>query len=112
MSMIKKVAKAIYDQPAFDGVPIGVHLGHVPLIELSANNADELQSLVRDICECAAKAAIEAMREPSDTMKVAGGLKCEAMMFEGDSQATGVIFHDMGFVFTAMINAGIAGGGK
>lgn len=107
MNMIQKVAAAIYNQPAFDGDPIGVHLSQVPLIDVSANNVYELRSLVMDICEQAAKAAIEAMREPSDTMMVAGGLKCEAMMFEDDPQATGVIFKDMGVVFTTMIDAAL-----
>ncbi|AVH40627.1 hypothetical protein [Agrobacterium tumefaciens] len=105
MTMIQKVATAIYNLPVFDGDPIGVHLSQVPLIDVSANNADELRSMVMDICEQAAKAAIEAMREPSDTMMVAGGLKCEAMMFEDDPQASGVIFRDMGVVFTTMIDA-------
>lgn len=107
MTMIQKVATAIYNLPVFDGDPIGVHLGHVPLIEVSANNALELRSMIMDICEEAAKAAIEAMREPSDTMMVAGGLKCEAMMFEDDPQASGVIFRDMGVVFTTMIDAAL-----
>ncbi|NBB07874.1 hypothetical protein [Pseudomonas monteilii] len=105
MNMIEKVASAIYNLPVFDGDPIGVHLGHVPLIEVSANNAYELRAMVMEICEQAAKAAIEVMREPTDTMMVAGGLKCEAMMFEGDPQASGVIFKDMGVVFTAMVDA-------
>jgi ClpX C4-type zinc finger len=111
MNMIEKVATAIYNLPVFDGDPIGVHLGHVPLIEVSANNALELQSMAMEICEQAAKAAIEAMREPSDAMMVAGGLKCEAMMFEDDPQATGVIFKDMGVVFTTMIDAELSNEG-
>lgn len=112
MNMIEKVASAIYNEPVFDGDPIGVHLSHVPLIEVSANNVYELRSVVKDICEAAAKAALKALREPSDTMMVAGGLKCEAIMFEGDPQATGVIFKDMGVIFTTMIDAEIAGAGK
>lgn len=108
MNMIERVASAIYNLPVFDGDPIGVHLGNVPLIEVSANNAYELRSMIMEICELAAKAAIEAMREPSDTMMVAGGLKLEAMMFEGDPQATGVIFKDVGVVFTTMVDAEIS----
>lgn len=50
-----------------------------------------------------ARAAIEALREPSPQMCVAGGQKCEAMLFEGEG--TGVIFTDMGTVFTTMIDA-------
>ncbi len=105
MNMVEKVAAAIYNEPVFDGDPIGVHLSHVPLIEVSANNAHELKSVVKVICEAAAKAALKALREPSDTMMIAGGLKCEAIMFEGDPQATGVIFKDMGVVFTTMVDA-------
>lgn len=49
--------------------------------------------------------ALQAMREPSEGMKLAGGLKCEAVMFE--SEGSGVIFNDIGLVFTAMIDAAI-----
>jgi hypothetical protein len=52
-----------------------------------------------------ARTAIEAMREPSEAMRVAGGLKCEALMFEGDG--SGVIFQDMGVVFSAMVDEAI-----
>lgn len=55
----------------------------------------------------AAKVAIEAMRDPTDSMKVAGGLKCESIMFENDPEANGIIFHDMGLVFGAMIDAAL-----
>lgn len=53
-----------------------------------------------------ARAAIEAMREPTDAMKFAGGLKCEALMFEGEG--SGVIFDDMGWVFGEMIDAALS----
>lgn len=53
-----------------------------------------------------ARAAIEAMRTPTEAMKVNGGLKAEAMMFEGEG--TGFIFEDMGAVFTCMIDAALS----
>lgn len=52
-----------------------------------------------------ATAAIQAMRDPTDTMKVAGGLRCEEIMFEGKS--SGVIFDDMATVFVTMIDAAL-----
>lgn len=57
-----------------------------------------------DRCRGLARAAVNAAREPTDAMKVAGGLKCEAMMFEGDPDFTGVIFNDMGVVFRTMLD--------
>ena len=54
-----------------------------------------------------AKAAIEAMREPSHAMKLVGGLRCEAMMFENDPEYSGVIFNDMAVVFRDMIDAAL-----
>jgi len=44
-------------------------------------------------------------KEPTNDMEVAGGLKCEKIMFEGDLEANGVIFHDMGLVYREMIAA-------
>ena len=57
-----------------------------------------------------ARAAIEAMREPTEAMQVAGGLKYETMLFEGES--TGVIFKDVGIAFTSMIDAALSPPGK
>ena len=60
--------------------------------------------------ETAARAAIEAMREPTDSMSVSGGLKCEQLMFEG--VGTGVIFQDMATVFTSMIDRALSEEGE
>lgn len=54
-----------------------------------------------------ARSVLATLRDPTDAMKVAGGLKCEAMMFEGDPDFTGVIFNDMGVVFRTMIDAAV-----
>lgn len=54
-----------------------------------------------------ARAAIEAMRQPTDAMQVAGGLKCESILFEDNDEGTGVIFKDMGIVFMTMIDAAL-----
>lgn len=54
-----------------------------------------------------ARIAVEAMREPTESMQVAGGLKAEAIMFEGDKDGTGVVFTDMGHVYRAMIRAAL-----
>jgi hypothetical protein len=42
-------------------------------------------------------------REPTEEMELAGGFKCEGLMFEGDPDYTGVIFKDMGTVYKKMI---------
>lgn len=52
-----------------------------------------------------ALAVMETLKEPTGRMKVAGGLLCEAMLFEG--KGCGVIFEDMGDVFAAMIEVEI-----
>lgn len=57
------------------------------------------------LCQLDARAALNALREPSSGMNLAGGLKCEALLFEG--QSSGVIFTDMGAVFTTMIDAAL-----
>lgn len=54
-----------------------------------------------------ARAAIGAMSEPDDSMKLAGGLKLEAIMFEGDPDGTGMIFTDVGHVYRAMVQASL-----
>lgn len=56
----------------------------------------------RSMYRHAARAVLEELKKPTDAMKVAGGLKCEALMFEGGG--TGVIFDDMGTVFSTMID--------
>jgi len=57
-----------------------------------------------------ARAAIEAMKEPTDAMKLAGGFKCEAIMFEDDPDGTGVVFNDMGHVYKAMVKVALQEG--
>lgn len=57
-----------------------------------------------------AHSIIKLMRIPTDSMMAAGGLKCEAMMFEDAPEGTGVIFKDMGVVFTAMIDQALKEG--
>lgn len=49
-------------------------------------------------------AAFKEMREPTASMELAGGMKCEAMMFEGEHDGTGVVFKDMGHVWRAMVD--------
>lgn len=55
-----------------------------------------------------ARAAIEAMREPTEAMKFSGGMWCEALMFEEDGE--GIIFDDIGKVYEVMIDAALAEG--
>jgi hypothetical protein len=52
-----------------------------------------------------ARETLAKLRDPSDLMKVAGGLKCEAMMFEDDPEFSGVIFNDLAVIFRTMIDA-------
>lgn len=54
-----------------------------------------------------ARAAIEALREPTQTMEYVGGTKLEDMMFGGDPEGTGTIFKDMGIVYRDMIDASL-----
>lgn len=76
-------------------------------------DAEEMpnESHIRNYVEGAIKAYLDASglvlvpREPTDEMKLVGGLKCESMMFENDEDYTGVIFSDMGFVYRSMIAA-------
>lgn len=87
MTMIEKVAQAIADNITA-GLPEGVEID----------------------TRYAALAAIEAMSDPTDAMKLAGGFKCEAIMFEDDPDGTGVIFNDMGHVYRVMIDAALKEG--
>lgn len=71
--MIERVTLAIYNRATkFDGDEIGVHLGNSMMIDGSATNAVELRRIVMSVCEDAALAAIEAMREPTEDMETAG----------------------------------------
>lgn len=77
--------------PAF---PVGTKLSELP--------PSYRDDFVKD-----ARAAIEAMRQPTQTMEYAGGIKCEEMMFGGDADYTGVIFKDMGTVWRTMADAAL-----
>lgn len=71
--MIERVARAIYNQPTkFDGDQIGVHLSQSMMIEGSAKNLEELREFVMTVCRDAARAAIEAMQEPTEEMIAVG----------------------------------------
>lgn len=75
-TMVERVAQAIYDKATtFDGDQIAVHLGHSCIIDMSSRNSEELRENVMSVCRDAARAAIEAMMEPTLEMKVAGELK-------------------------------------
>jgi hypothetical protein len=87
MNMIEKVGRAIFasqDWPEFH-----------PAYERSS-----------EIFETAAKAAIEAMREPTDTM-ILSGLNCDAWA-EGSDNAVDLLKG----TYVAMIDSEIAGGGE
>lgn len=88
-NIVERVARAL-EKVALEGDNLLTRDPHILTIELA---------------RAAILEAIQAMREPSEGMKVAGGLKCEAIMFE--NEGSGVIFNDMGLVFTAMIDAQI-----
>ena len=65
------------------------------------------ETTAQEFTRIMARAAIEAMREPTDAMKVAGGLKLEAMLFEGDPDCTGNVFEDMAFIHRPMIDTAL-----
>jgi hypothetical protein len=74
MGMVEKVARAIYNRPTrLDGDEIAVHLGNSMMIDGSAVDAADLERIVMQVCEDAARAAIEAMAEPSEEMLAATG---------------------------------------
>lgn len=72
----------------------------------AAMDGGTVMPITRQISLDAAERAIEAMRPASDAMMVAGGLKCKALMFEGEG--SGNIIKDMGTVFDAMIDAALS----
>lgn len=73
-TMVEKVAQAIYDKATtFDGDQIAVHLGHSCIIDMSSRNSEELRENVMSVCRDAARAAIEAMMEPTDAMILSQG---------------------------------------
>jgi hypothetical protein len=66
------------------------------------------RDVIREDARAAIRATLEYLRENvSDAVGVAGGLKLEAIMFEDDSEGTGVIFNDVKPVFRAMISAAL-----
>ncbi|MBN9433971.1 MAG: hypothetical protein J0I45_16185 [Bosea sp.] len=68
--MVERVTAAIKDAVTrIDGDPVGVHLSYS--IALDESNADETMAGIMSICEDAARAAIAAMREPTDAMRYA-----------------------------------------
>lgn len=72
--MVEKVARAIYDKPtSFDGDTVATHLCQSMMIDASSRNKNEMLDIVRSVCRDAARAAIEAMADPSDEMLMAGG---------------------------------------
>lgn len=100
--MVKRVARALRDA---DAIWAARKYADYP--------PEEIQRLIRESAdECGydelAYAAIEAMRQPTDAMQVAGGLKCESILFEDNDEGTGVIFKDMGIVFMTMIDAALS----
>jgi len=54
-----------------------------------------------------ARAAIAAMEVPTEEMKYEGGILCENMMFGGEPPYTGIIFEDMGAVWSQMCRAAL-----
>lgn len=72
---------------------------------------DNIQVALPDGCQVdysyAAIAVLNELLTPNNYMQVAGGLKAEALMFEGDPEFTGVIFKDMGTVFRTMVQAAL-----
>lgn len=99
-SKIEEVARAIYDeQREHEGVSITWE-------EAISGEFEFPNYFLRVLrCRAEARAAIKAMREPTEAMMGVGGLKCETLMFDGEG--SGVIFTDMGVVFAAMIEAAL-----
>lgn len=91
--MVERVARALYEATPF---------------KQTAGGFEEQSDVYQRMCMVLARAAVAAMREPTQSMMVAGGLKAETLMFEDAS--TGVIFKDMGEVFTVMLDAALAEG--
>lgn len=73
-SMVEKAALSIYSRPtSIDGDQIAVHLGNSMIVEMASRDAEEQRDLVMGICLDAARAAIEAMSDPTDAMVDAFG---------------------------------------
>lgn len=94
--MVERVARAIYASHAFNDNHDSPDPGF-----------DGLTEGWRNVMYANARAAIEAMRAPTEVMKYVGGTKCEDMLFGGDADYTGIIFTDMGTVFRTMIDVAL-----
>ena len=94
MNMLENVAKAIWSA----GQPF------------SQEEWDAAPPFAKQLARDRAMWALEGMKEPTPAVKVAGGLKMEAMLFENDPDYSGVIFEDCGVIFAAMIDAAIQEG--
>lgn len=98
MNKIEEVATAIYNRPTrFDGDEIAVHLGNSMMIDGSAVDAADLERIVMQVCEDAARAAIEAMQTPTAKMIEWGST--ERTKSGGDD--------DVPHIFEAMIKAAL-----
>lgn len=106
MDDIERVAKTIYDTGCLPGSSSAVSWDGLK------RRADRpgyvnAKAVYLNAME-AARAAIEVIRIPTDAMKYAGGTLCEDMLFGGAEPATGIIFEDIGHVFTRMIDAALS----
>ncbi|WP_162939631.1 hypothetical protein [Neorhizobium sp. NCHU2750] len=68
--MLDNAAQAIYDRPAFDGDPIGVHLAHSMHIDAASSSVEELRDNVMDVCRQAAIAAAVSISEDLKRMNI------------------------------------------
>jgi len=70
-----------------------------------------MRDQVRDTCARAEAAEAERDRllaeEPTEAMSVAGGLKMEAVLFEGDTDGNGLIFDAAAAVYRTMRHAAL-----
>lgn len=80
---------------------VSVHKTGTPYIKKYA--LEQMESAIKAYLQ--ASGLVLVPREPTMEMELAGGLKCEGLMFEGDPEYTGVIFKDMGTVYKTMLNA-------
>lgn len=103
MTKIEEVARAILKARYYDCEP-----------EMYGNSLEGFFAAIDpehlEDARIEARAAIEAMREPTTDMKMAGGRKCEDIMFGGDPDEGENVFADMGSVYTVMVDAALAEG--
>lgn len=92
--MVERVARAIYDAAdPTSGDSVATALMDSPFV---GDGGRDILSDIMDICRSAARAAIEAMREPTEAMVLAG---CERDDGADRTNADGV--------YRAMINAAL-----